>query len=172
MCHGGKGKTTWLLTIWINPQISYSSSGNKAINSKGLQWPLWDPGTDGAHLKGTRWPRPLTPRPVPDSISPHICGSHLFSHRAIRNQMHWLLILQVPSTWVCSLPHQQADCIQLCHPILQAGSNMEGGVSIVSLKTKRWNDAIRKGDFHKSSSKAWREYKEGHSNACAVFKSF
>jgi hypothetical protein len=50
--------------------------------------------------------------------------------------MHGLFILQVPSTGVSSLPHQQADCVQLCHPILQAGSNMEGGVSIVSLKAR------------------------------------
>ncbi|KAL0600571.1 hypothetical protein AAY473_030450 [Plecturocebus cupreus] len=67
--------------------------------------------------------------------------------KAIRNQMHWLFVLQVPSTWVCSLPHQQADGIQLCQPILQAGSNMEGSVAIVSLKRKNETPDIRKEDI-------------------------
>lgn len=66
--------------------------------------------------------------------------------------MHRLLVLQVPSTWVCSLPHQQTDRVQLCHPILQAGSDVEGGVSIVSLKTKKQNDTVRKGKLCKRSS--------------------
>lgn len=53
--------------------------------------------------------------------------------------MHWLFVLQVPSTWVCSLPHQESDCIQLCHPILKAGSNMEGSVSVISLQETKWH---------------------------------
>lgn len=81
----------------------------------------------------------------PEGTSTPSCGPHLFSHRAIGNQMYGLLILQVPSTRVCSLPHQQTDCIQLCHPILQAGSNMEGCVSIVSLKTGQQNGTHKEG---------------------------
>lgn len=90
---------------------------------------------------------------MPKSISCSLYNPHLFSHRAIRNQMHWLFVLQVPSTWVSPLPHQQADCIQLCYPILQAGSNMQGSVSIVSLKTEmKWHPS-GKGTFKKAAQK-------------------
>lgn len=59
---------------------------------------------------------------------------HLFSYKAIRNQMNWLFILQISGTWIGSLPHQQTHSIQLTHPILQAGSNMKCCIAIVSLE--------------------------------------
>lgn len=82
---------------------------------------------------------------VSESSACPFCHPHLLSHGAIRNQMHWLLVLQVPSTWVRSLPHQQADCVQLRHPILQAGSNVERSVSIVGLSQRDKNDAHQEG---------------------------
>lgn len=81
------------------------------------------------------------------------CGPHLLSHRAVRNQMHGLLVLQIPSTWVCPLPHQQADCIQLCHPVLQAGSNMEGSVPIVGLRIETKQHPSGRETFMKAAHK-------------------
>lgn len=67
---------------------------------------------------------------------------YLFSYKAIRNQVNWLLIFQISGTWISSLSHQQANRIQLTHPILQASSHMKCCVAIVSLEKtntmKKW----------------------------------
>lgn len=62
---------------------------------------------------------------------------YLFPYKAIRNQVHWLLILQVPGAGVGSLAHEQAHSIQLAHAVLQAGSHVQGCVAVVSLGTTK-----------------------------------
>lgn len=156
--------------------MSYSSFGNKTIDSKGQQWqPLrhvcWQ---SPSELTEPTRRVPAGPLLLCFRTMLKVCLSLLWPSPALpqgHQEPNALAVRSPSSEYLGLLPSSSTGGL---HPTASpdiAGWQQHGGRCFhCKPEDQEKMTPVRTGDFHKSSSKAWRRYKEDHSNSRAVLK--